>query len=52
MGGKVNHLLHSLVGLFTFGLWWLVWLLIAILDKPQRWIVAVNDQGQLFTRRA
>lgn len=27
---KVNHLLHFFLGVFTFGLWWIMWLFIAI----------------------
>ena len=28
-GRPVNHLLHFLVGIFTLGLWWIVWILVA-----------------------
>lgn len=29
-GQPINHLLHFCIGLFTFGLWWFVWLLMAL----------------------
>lgn len=28
-GQRVNHVLHFLVGLFTLGVWWIVWLILA-----------------------
>ena len=35
-GQRVNHILHFLVGLFTVGLWWLVWIVIAATGGEQR----------------
>jgi hypothetical protein len=28
-----HHLVHFLLGLFTFGLWWLVWLVLALTPR-------------------
>ncbi len=28
-GRPVNHLLHFFVGIFTLGVWWIVWILVA-----------------------
>ena len=33
---RVNHLLHFIVGLFTLGLWWIVWIIIAIFGGEKR----------------
>jgi hypothetical protein len=33
MAKPLNHLLHFLIGLFTFGLWWWVWLVLAIVPR-------------------
>jgi hypothetical protein len=29
----LNHVLHFLIGLFTFGAWWLVWLVLAMVPR-------------------
>ena len=51
-GGRVNHLLHFLIGVFTFGGWWLVWLLLAILGGEKRYLITVDESGNVSTRRA
>lgn len=49
-GRRPNHLLHFLVGLFTLGLWWFVWLIIAIGTREVRRIVTVDEYGRLTTK--
>jgi hypothetical protein len=34
---RINHVLHALLGLFTLGLWWFVWLLIVIFSNFNPW---------------
>jgi hypothetical protein len=38
-GKPVNHPLHFFIGLVTFGLWWLVWLLLAITGGERRAVI-------------
>ncbi len=35
-GRRVNHVLHFLIGLLTLGLWWGVWILLAIFGGERR----------------
>ncbi len=51
-GRRVNHLLHFLVGVFTIGAWWFIWLLLAVLGGEKRYLIAVDDHGNVSTRRA
>lgn len=46
-GQKVNHLLHFLVGLFTLGVWWIVWLILALSGGEKRHIVQVDEYGNV-----
>lgn len=50
-GKKVNHLLHFLVGFFTFGLWWLVWLALAIFGGEKRNLVSVDEFGNVLVQK-
>ena len=36
-GGRVNHLLHFFVGVFTCGWWWIVWIFLAITGGEKRY---------------
>ena len=45
MGGRVNHLLHFFIGLFTCGFWWLVWLFLGITGGERRYIVRTDEFG-------
>lgn len=49
-GGNVNHVAHFLIGFLTFGLWWFVWLLVALSDREQRMEIAVDHNGVVQTR--
>jgi hypothetical protein len=44
-GHKVNHILHFLLGFVTFGLWWLVWIMLAIGGGERRELIVVNESG-------
>jgi hypothetical protein len=46
-GKKVNHLLHFLIGLFTLGLWWIVWIILAIVGGEKRHLIQVDDYGNV-----
>lgn len=48
MPPKTNHLIHLLLTLFTFGLWLIVWLIVALTEPaPQLVGVAVDASGVL-----
>lgn len=48
-GKPVNHLLHFLVGVFTCGLWWIVWLILVLTQKKeQRMRVSIDNYGNLL----
>ena len=52
MPAPVNHVLHGVLSLLTFGLWLFVWLLVVVLQpKPVLVGIAVNEQGQPYTFR-
>lgn len=42
---RVNHLLHFFIGLVTFGLWWLVWLILGIFGGEKRTTIFVDEAG-------
>ncbi len=44
-GEPVNHLLHFLIGVFTIGLWWIVWLIAALTNKQTRRTIFVEENG-------
>lgn len=46
-GGKVNHVAHFLIGLLTFGIWWLVWLLLALRAQESKRLITVDEYGQI-----
>lgn len=47
-GKPVNHLLHFLLGLFSFGCWWLVWPFIAIFGGEKRKTIQVDAYGNVM----
>ena len=44
-GSKPNHLLHFLIGVFTIGLWWIVWLILALTSRVSRRLITVDEYG-------
>lgn len=44
-GDKVNHLLHFFIGVFTVGLWWIVWILLAATNKQRHRMITVDEFG-------
>ena len=51
-GRRVNHLLHFIVGIFTLGLWWLVWIVLAIFGGEKRWLISVDESGKATWTKA
>jgi hypothetical protein len=50
-GHRVNHLLHFLIGVFTLGVWWLVWLGLALFGGETRTLVSVGEDGNVAVQR-
>jgi hypothetical protein len=50
-GRKVNHILHFLLGFVTFGLWWLVWIMLAIGGGERRELIAVDELGNASVQK-
>lgn len=50
-GHRVNHLLHFLIGLLTLGIWWLVWLVLAITGGEKRQMITVDQFGNVFVQK-
>ncbi|HEY8766901.1 MAG TPA: hypothetical protein VIP09_06525 [Dehalococcoidia bacterium] len=51
-GKPVNHVLHFLIGLFTCGIWWIVWAILALTQKKeQRMRVSVDQFGNLLEEK-
>ena len=42
LGHRPNHLLHFFIGLFTVGLWWIVWLVIAMFGGEKRQTITIE----------
>ena len=45
VGRPVNHILHFLIGALTCGVWWLVWLYLAVTGGERRFIVETDEQA-------
>ncbi len=50
-GHRPNHLLHFFVGLFTLGVWWLVWILIGLFGGEKRRVIEVRENGEVIVRK-
>ena len=46
-GNKVNHPLHFLIGVFTCGFWWIVWLMIALTGGEERYTIWTDEFGNV-----
>ena len=51
-GKKVNHILHLLLALVTFGIWLPVWLFIAAFGNTRKKTLKVDSQGNVNTETA
>jgi len=50
-GHKVNHVLHFIIGFFTFFVWWIVWAIIANTGGEKRSMVSVDEFGNVMVQR-
>jgi hypothetical protein len=46
-GSKPNHVLHLILTLVTFGLWAIVWIALAFIQKPRHRVIAVDEYGNV-----
>ena len=44
-GSKCNHVLHLILTIITFGLWAIVWLVLALSGGEKREIVKIDEWG-------
>ena len=50
-GKPVNHLLHFFIGLFTVGLWWIVWLILVLTGGEKREMITVDEFGNVLVQK-
>jgi hypothetical protein len=50
-GQPVNHVLHFLIGVFTCGLWWIIWLILALTGGARRALIQVDEWGNVTVQR-
>jgi hypothetical protein len=50
-GHRTNHMLHFFIGLFTLGLWWIVWAGIALFGGEKREVASVDEWGNSSLQR-
>ncbi len=51
-GKNVNHILHLILSLITFGIWLFVWPLVWYFNREQRLILNVDDYGNVLRMTA
>ena len=47
IGKPVNHLLHLVATIITFGVWSLVWLILVLTAGEKRELIRVNESGDI-----
>lgn len=50
-GWPLNHLLHLLLSVLTFGAWAIVWLWLALTRGERREFVHIDESGETIVRR-
>ena len=48
-GNRPNHILHLILTLVTFGLWAIIWIIIALSSGEKRRTIQVDDFGNVIT---
>lgn len=49
-GRRPNHILHFLIGFLTCGVWWVVWLILAMTQNERRRLLTVDEYGNVASR--
>lgn len=47
-GKPINHLLHFIIGIFTLGLWWIMWIALALSGGEHRQTITVDEFGKVW----
>jgi hypothetical protein len=50
-GHRVNHILHLILSIITFGLWLIVWILMGVFGGEKRAMVTVDEYGNVQEQR-
>ena len=50
-GSRPNHILHLILSIVTFGIWLIVWLIVALVLKEKRYLLTVDAYGNTTTRK-
>ena len=50
-GKQINHVLHLLLTLFTIGIWVIVWIIMAASGGETRYMISVDEYGNVSTSR-
>jgi len=50
-GKPVNNVLHFFIGLFTLGVWWLVWIVLALTGGEKREMLTVDEWGNVAVQK-
>ena len=50
-GKRVNHILHFLLGFPTLGMWWVVWIFLAITGGEKRSQLQVDAYGSVLFQK-
>lgn len=46
-GKQISHVLHLLLAIFTLGLWLVIWALIGAFGGVKRWLLTVDEFGNI-----
>jgi hypothetical protein len=49
-GQRVNHILHLLLTIITFGIWAIVWLIVAVRGGEEHAVVTIDEHGEQWPR--
>lgn len=47
-GGKINHILHLLLSLITFGIWLIVWIIIGLTSQRKTKVISITETGEVI----
>jgi hypothetical protein len=47
-GGKINHILHLLLSIFTLGIWLIVWIIIGLTSQRKTKVISITDNGDVI----
>lgn len=51
-GRRVNHILHLILSIITFGLWLIVWLIMGMAGGEKRRVLTLQPDGTVTDKKA